>query len=142
MRVDLADVWGRAATARWVDTVAASPDASSSLEELLSGVARPVPSWVPVAVRRLDGGARVAVVAEELGVTPRHLGRLCRERFGYGPKALGRILRFQHALSGLRSGLDGSCVAASAGYADYSHLFREVQELTGLSPSRFQVSEA
>jgi AraC-like DNA-binding protein len=73
---------------------------------------------------------------DELGLSERTLRRRCREAFGYGPKTLDRILRFQRFLRLARiSNLDGAArLSAEAGYADQSHLTREAQRLAGLTP--------
>jgi AraC-like DNA-binding protein len=55
--------------------------------------------------------------------------------FGYGPKVLARILRLQRALRSPHRTTDLARVAADAGYADQSHLSREVRALTGQSPT-------
>jgi AraC-like DNA-binding protein len=79
----------------------------------------------------------VADLVGQLGLSERTLRRRCREAFGYGPKTLERILRFQRFLRLVRSpGGDGMArLAAEAGYADQAHLAREVKRLSGLSPS-------
>jgi hypothetical protein len=41
------------------------------------------------------GTVRVGAIAELVGLSPRHLSRLWRERVGVGPKLLGRLTRFQ-----------------------------------------------
>jgi AraC-like DNA-binding protein len=70
------------------------------------------------------------------GLSERTLRRRCLDAFGYGPKTLERILRFQRFLALVRSeqmtGLAG--LAADAGYADQAHLTRDVRALSGLTP--------
>jgi AraC-like DNA-binding protein len=70
------------------------------------------------------------------GLSERTLRRRCCDEFGYGPKTLDRILRFQRFLKLARaSGIGGtSGLAADAGYSDQSHLTREAQVLAGLTP--------
>jgi AraC-like DNA-binding protein len=71
-----------------------------------------------------------------LGVSERALRRLSSEAFGYGPKTLDRILRFQrfmHLARGTRSGSLAE-LALGAGYADQPHLTRETRELSGFTP--------
>ena len=52
--------------------------------------------------------------------------------FGYGPKTLQRVLRFQRALGLARSGMALADVAQAAGYADQPHLANEVRVLAGM----------
>ncbi|MBS4105074.1 helix-turn-helix domain-containing protein, partial [Tsukamurella paurometabola] len=62
------------------------------------------------------------------------LPRPARRSFGYGPKTLARIQRFQRVVGPLRAGRALADIAAAAGYADQAHLPREVRALTGVPP--------
>ncbi|MFS4516626.1 helix-turn-helix domain-containing protein, partial [Delftia tsuruhatensis] len=66
----------------------------------------------------------------------RSLRRLCHAQFGYGPKTLERVLRFQRLLALARSDRQAglAALAAEAGYADQAHLSREVRALCGITP--------
>lgn len=79
------------------------------------------------------GSTDLAAVAASLQLSARTLRRLCHDQFGYGPKMLDRILRLQRLLAVARAqpraGL--AMLAAETGYADQSHLSREVRALTG-----------
>jgi AraC-like DNA-binding protein len=86
-----------------------------------------------------DRPARMARLAARLGMSERTLRRRCDEAFGYGLRTLDRILRFQYffqlaAHSAHPRSID---LALDAGYADQSHLAREVHRLTGDTVSRF-----
>ncbi|MET9326427.1 helix-turn-helix transcriptional regulator [Tsukamurella sp. NPDC003166] len=83
---------------------------------------------------RLGAGRPVAGIAAESGLGERALHRLARRSFGYGPKTLARILRFQRAVTLIRAGDALGVAAASSGYADQAHLTREVRALTGVTP--------
>lgn len=83
------------------------------------------------AAGRLEDGASVAAVAEELGWGERRLQRAALRWYGYGAKHLARVLRLQRALAGARTGAALATVAAEAGYADQPHLARDVRDLTG-----------
>jgi AraC-like DNA-binding protein len=82
--------------------------------------------------------ATVGEVATEVALSERQLHRRFRDRVGYGPKTLQRVLRFQRFLDQLDRDPehpDGlALIAASLGYADQAHLTRESRELSGLSP--------
>jgi AraC-like DNA-binding protein len=86
--------------------------------------------------RQLSVGTPVAAVAAGLGVPARSLYRASVRAFGYGPKTLARIRRFQRALDGARRGRPLAEVAAVTGYTDQAHLTREVSRLAGLPPRR------
>ena len=90
------------------------------------------------SLRFYPGAPRVAELARRLGVSDRHLRRLVVDATGISPRHFARIQRF-HAL--LRSADRAprpawSRLAAHHGYADQSHLIREVQDLAGTTPSR------
>ena len=82
--------------------------------------------------------ARVDELADTVGLSERQLNRRCHEAFGYGPKLLARILRFQRFLSLAHSpkARPLAQLAADAGYADQAHLSREVKDLAGLTPAQ------
>lgn len=85
---------------------------------------------------RLGDGAGVRSVADEIGWSARNLQRQCAAVFGYGPATLRRILRFRRAVRLLDAGMPVAATAAMAGYADQSHLSREVHYLAGVPPSQ------
>lgn len=92
---------------------------------------RPERAMVAVAAGA-RAGRPVAAVADECGLSPRHLRRRCQSTFGYGPKTLARILRMQRALALARAGRPFAEVSATAGYADQAHLSRDVRALAGV----------
>jgi len=79
-------------------------------------------------------GTPIAVMAERLSISPRQLHRRCLPAFGYGPRRLSRVVRFQRALEEVRCGIPLAQVAAASGYADQAHLSREVRSLAGTTP--------
>jgi AraC-like DNA-binding protein len=87
---------------------------------------------VPRLVSLIRRGDRVAEVADALGWTDRQLHRRSLAAFGYGPKTLQRVLRFDRALRLARGGADLASVAYSTGYADQAHLARDVKALAGV----------
>ncbi|KXO88283.1 hypothetical protein AXK56_13090 [Tsukamurella pulmonis] len=89
-------------------------------------------------VARLGAGRAIGAVAAEAELGERALHRLARRSFGYGPKTLARILRFQRAAARIGAGENLAAVAASAGYADQAHLTREVRALTGTTPGELR----
>ena len=90
------------------------------------------------SLRRGARAPRVAELAGRLGVSERHLRRLILGATGISPRHFARIQRF-HGL--LRSADRAprpawATLAADHGYADQSHLIREVQALAGTTPAR------
>jgi AraC-like DNA-binding protein len=78
----------------------------------------------------------VAEVIDLVGLSSRHFTELFEEQVGLTPKLFCRIQRFQHAikLAQASNDVDWADVAAMAGYYDQSHLIRDFQEFSGLSP--------
>jgi AraC-like DNA-binding protein len=91
-----------------------------------------------------DSAGGVDAVARAVGLTPRHLGRLFERSLGVSPKLLARIARFRRAFAlGMRGRRgDWAAIAATAGYADQSHLSREFRALGGAPPERLRAAIA
>ncbi len=148
-RVDLDLLWG-GATQRLAERLSGSTGAGAAMRLLERELVERLPAAAPVdplaeaVVAELRGGPAAPVVAKlasTLGTSERQLHRRCLGAFGYGPKTLDRILRFQRFLSMARSaaarGDSGLArLAADAGYADQAHLARECRSLGGLPPRR------
>ena len=84
-----------------------------------------------------DESSVLAAMRAQLDMPECSLRRLCHAQFGYGPKTLERVLRFQRLLALARSDRQAglAALAADAGYADQAHLSREVRALCGITPS-------
>lgn len=136
-RVWLSELWGREAS-RIAELVAMAADRPRALEALVARrvvEAGPADRAATGIVHRLTTGGPVRELAADLGYSERQLLRRCNDAFGYGPKTLQRILRFQRALDLIDAGVALMEVAAEAGYADQAHLTREVRQLAGVPPS-------
>ena len=95
---------------------------------------------VAYALARLKatrGAARVEALAAEVGWSRRHLAARFRSAVGLPPKALGRLIRVQHAAARLAAGDSLGDVAFDAGYADQAHFSRDFRDLVGCTPSEF-----
>ncbi|MFV0350648.1 MAG: helix-turn-helix domain-containing protein [Halodesulfovibrio sp.] len=87
------------------------------------------------------GTLDIATAASHLGISTRQLERSFAHHVGLSPKQFCRILRLHKALGLLRANPAVVCwshVAAECGFADQSHLVREMQSLFGLTPSALQ----
>ncbi|MGD9476469.1 helix-turn-helix domain-containing protein [Shinella sp. G-2] len=87
------------------------------------------------ALHALSARLPADAIALEMGLTERTLRRLSTAEFGYGPKTLSRILRFQTLLGRMahrENTLAG--LAADSGFADQAHMNRDVLALTSLTP--------
>lgn len=134
-RVPLAAVRGGAEVRRLTELIDAAADRGLALEEAARALRAQPPSPDPVCeavVRDLRRGLPVSAVAVAAGLGERQLHRRCLAAFGYGPKTLARVLRFDRALRLARRGVPYADVAFLAGCADQAHLSREVRALAGV----------
>ncbi|MEU3608074.1 AraC family transcriptional regulator [Streptomyces sp. NPDC035033] len=143
--VSLEDVWGRdagrvedrlRAAASWDERFAIAAD---FLARRRSARARPPvdPEVAHVWRRTLGSRGRVRVedLADEVGWSRQLLWARFRSQLGVTPKRAARLVRFDHAAHLLAAGRAAAGVAAESGYADQSHLHREVRTFTGLTPT-------
>jgi AraC-like DNA-binding protein len=143
--LNLADVWGpRTADLQERLAGAATPRQRVELLEraLLARLARRRAHHpaVRVGLGRLGcPGGRTREVARAAGLGERRFGELFKSEIGIGPKAFGRIRRFQGAFARVRQGdtPDWARLAADSGYFDQSHMIRDFVEFSGLSPARY-----
>lgn len=133
---------GRELAERLVE--AREPDAAfEAVERFLVGSLLDAPRraghGVAEAWHRLEasgGRARVGAIARDLGWSRKRLVAAFREGVGLPPKTAARILRFDRAMEMLKARADArwSEVALACGYADQSHLARELRALSGSTP--------
>ncbi len=100
------------------------------LDRLRAPAIAPDPA-VP-ALAALLARESVRQAADRLGFSERQLRRRAHAAFGYGPKTLQRILRFQRALDLAHRGIPYADVAARLGYTDQAHLSHDVRALAGV----------
>ena len=109
----------------------------SFLCERLAGAGAIAP-LVADALVAFEAGDGVAEVVRRSGYSHRTFLTLFRDAVGLGPKAYGRVRRFQRAIEALGKDPRGLAhVAVEAGYADQSHLCRELVALAGVSPTAY-----
>ncbi|GAA3098446.1 helix-turn-helix transcriptional regulator [Streptosporangium carneum] len=110
-----------------------------TMQEALAVRLRETPEPDPAAsaiAAALLAGRSVGQVAWELGLGERQLHRRSLRAFGYGPKTLQRVVRFQRALRLARRGVPAAEAALASGYADQSHMANEVRRLAGVPLGR------
>lgn len=149
--VELSDLWPAARVRAWAERLEQPRLRAETLQGLVPTLQALVQSRVAERgvperallelVAALERGASVDAAARATGYHVRTLRRRCLETFGYGPKTLAKILRFQRALGLARRGLPLAAVALSGGYADQSHLCRDVRALAG-APLRMLIDGA
>ena len=98
---------------------------------------------IPEAQQRLCalvrvGGYTAVGMAEELGYSLRHIGRLARPVLGMGPKAYEQLCRFNRAVSLLKgSGRALAALCQDAGYYDQPHFIHDFKLVTGKTPTEY-----
>ena len=102
----------------------------------------PCPVHVAVSsLGRASGRLSVSDLARVTGWSARQLERRFRIEVGFGPKMLGRIVRFQSLLKQLAppqlQAPSWADLALASGYADQAHLIREFRALSGTTPGSF-----
>lgn len=140
--VPASSVFGAAVDALMERVMAADPETlAAALDDWLVAHLPCIPAPDPAvraAVRSLvdtRGERPIAAVASDIGLGARQLQRRFRRAVGLTPKEYARIRRTRSALAELLRG-EGSwaALAAGMGYADQSHLIRELGDLTGFTP--------
>ncbi|MER9867106.1 helix-turn-helix domain-containing protein [Mesorhizobium sp. M0136] len=143
-RLSLDDLWGARAR-RLASRVRASDsleDLACSLQQVVAEEVHAPATDVPMqaAYRLIERGPPpdaplVPWLMRALEMSERTLRRRFDTSFGYGPKTLDRILRYQRFLRlSSRSSSSTAMLAAEAGYSDQAHLVRESRRLTGSTP--------
>jgi AraC-like DNA-binding protein len=85
------------------------------------------------------GGTGVGRIADETGLSHKHLVHEFTRRVGLTPKHFGRVQRLQRVVAqvGQRPAVDWADQAAASGFYDQAHLINEFRELIGLTPSEY-----
>ena len=92
-----------------------------------------------VALLAVDPTRAIADIAGELGVSHGHLDREFTRIVGLSPRRLARLLRVERLLAAidLDAAVPWADLAAELGWADQSHLIRDVRRHTGSTPSAY-----
>lgn len=141
--VALDDLWGRETSRirERLSEVSSWQDRFALTDALLARryeAGPPVDPEVAWAWDRIVGGhglVRVDGLAAEVGWSRKRLWSRFRSQLGLPPKRAATLIRFDHAAHRLVAGEGAARVAADTGYADQSHLHREVMAFTGATPA-------
>lgn len=143
-RIALEDLWGRQARtlAARIRSRGKACALITSIEAALMDLAskQSANQAMRAAYRLVEAGPPPEAplmpwLARSLAMSERTLRRRFHECFGYGPKTLDRILRYQRFLRLSATSQSSTAVLASeAGYADQAHLVRESRRISGFTP--------
>ena len=138
----LDDLWGRdaarteeqlRAAASWDDRFAIAQAALARRCEAGPAADPEVAfAWEQMVTSR--GQVRVERLAAETGWSRKRLWSRFRSQLGLTPKRAAQLIRFDHAAHRLAAGHRAALVAAESGYADQSHLHRDVVAFAGVTP--------
>ncbi len=140
--VSLEDVWGRDAS-RIEDQLRSASSWETRFSVIEAAFARHHnPRWVVepeivyawTEMARLRGQARVEQLATAVGWSRKRLWARFRSEIGMTPKLASQLIRFDYAVHDLAAGRSPARVAVENGYADQSHLHRQVVSFAGLTP--------
>jgi AraC-like DNA-binding protein len=91
------------------------------------------------AVTQLHANPNINItsLAADIGWSRKHLVDRFRRHIGAGPRAFGRLLRFERAWSDAAAAAtpNWAYLAASHGYADQSHLIHDFRAFSGFTPT-------
>jgi AraC-like DNA-binding protein len=90
-------------------------------------------AWRQMVTSR--GQVRVEQLAAEAGWSRKRLWSRFGSQVGLTPKRAAQLIRFDHAAHRLAAGDSAALVAADSGYADQSHLHRDVMAFAGVTPT-------
>lgn len=142
MVLALDDLWGREAAriqeqlgsaSSWEERFALAEAAIARGLQVGRAVAPEVAHvWRQMVASR--GRVRVDVLADEVGWSRKRLWARFRSQIGLTPKRAAQLVRFDDAAHRLAAGRPAALVAAESGFADQSHLNRDVTAFTGAPP--------
>jgi AraC-like DNA-binding protein len=148
MVVALDDLWGHRAArteeqlraaGSWDDRFAIAQAALARLYEAGRAADPEVAfAWAQMVTSR--GQVRVDQLAAETGWSRKRLWSRFRSQIGLTPKRAAQLIRFDHAAHRLAAGHSAALVAAESGYADQSHLHRDVVAFAGVTPRAVAVA--
>jgi AraC-like DNA-binding protein len=146
--VALDDLWGRDATriqeqlraaGSWDERFAIAEAALARRHEAGRAVDPEVAfAWGQMVTSR--GQVRVERLAAEIGWSRKRLWSRFRSQIGITPKRAAQLIRFDRAAHRLAAGHSAALVAAESGYADQSHLHRDVMAFAGVTPTAVAVA--
>src|SRR5262249_52373534 len=144
----LDDLWGRdaarteeqlRAAGSWDDRFAIAQAALAQRYEAGRAASPEVAfAWEQMVTSR--GQIRIGQLAATPGWTRTRLWPRSRSQIGPPPKLAAQLIRFDHAAHRLAAGHSAALVAAETGYADQSHLHRDVVAFTGATPRAVAVA--
>lgn len=89
------------------------------------------------------GQIKVSDLAMASGYSERYVGKMFNDEFGLAPKVFCKLIRFQHLLYNMNeidkedNGLNLIELATELGYYDQSHMIKDFNELSNITPTKY-----
>ncbi len=147
--LDLTEVWPRAVSLRLALASCGSPAEALDVVEATMHTSQPFDRVAfqrcQAAVEALsaDPARPVADIAAMLGVSHGHLDRQFADQVGLSPRTLARILRMRRLLDhvDVHETVAWADLAGELGWFDQSHLIRDFQRHTGVTPAEYAAAQ-
>jgi len=97
---------------------------------------------VRVAIERDGSASDLASLAAIAGLSPTHLQRVFRRRYGVSPAEYARDRRFGQLRTALREGRDVTTAVYEAGFGSGSRLYEESDRRLGMTPASYRAGGA
>ncbi len=146
--VDLDELWGRdaeriqeqlRAAQSWGERFELADAALARRHDALRAPdAEVVYAWAQITASH--GRVRIERLAGAVGWSRKRLWSRFVSQIGLTPKRAARLVRFDYAAHRLAAGHSPALVAAESGYADQSHLHRDVMAFAGVTPAAIAVT--
>jgi AraC-like DNA-binding protein len=96
-------------------------------------------SYALDVIRRGGDAVRIGQIADEIGLSHKHLLREFDRCVGLRPKTFARICSFQRAINwiGYKPSVDWADAAVACGYYDQAHFIHEFRAFSGLTPASY-----
>jgi AraC-like DNA-binding protein len=96
-------------------------------------------SYALEVIRCGGDAARIGRIADEVGLSHKHLLREFDRCVGLRPKLFARVCAFQRAIGwiGRKPSVDWADAAVACGYYDQAHFIHEFRAFSGLTPASY-----
>jgi AraC-like DNA-binding protein len=96
-------------------------------------------SYAVDVIRRGGDVVRIGQIADEVGLSHKHLLREFDRCVGLSPKVFARVCSFQRAIDwiGHKPSVDWADAAVACGYYDQAHFIHEFRAFSGLTPASY-----
>ncbi len=102
----------------------------------------PDTAWALKILEDSHGTRSIGGLARALGCSRKHLIQRFHAHVGLSPKTVAGILRFAHAVDGIRAADERSWadLALACGYSDQAHFSRDFRRYAGRTPTEFRAA--